>query len=156
MLLRRSYIGEFSVQRQSVFGILALVMSLCGGLLSGCSTAANIGDDALRVASVGRVQATPFADILHGNDCRAGLDTAYGFPRESRGMKNGVFVVQSFSCRGDRINAKVSLTNHSGEPMYCFAQTETAQPGVWVAPQSAGFFEYTYADRAYHDCRRAD
>ena len=87
--------------------------------------------------------------------CRAALDATYGFTRESRAMKNGVFVVQSFDCKADKIVASVSLTNHSGDPMYCFAQTETAQR-VSGSPPRRRDTEYTYASTAYQDCERID
>ncbi len=133
--------------------LASIVILLSGSALAACSTAATVGDGAIRMASLGRVQATPLADFGAAKDCRTALTEVYGFPRESRGMKNGVFVVQSFGCRGDQITAKVRMTNHTDEPMYCFAETDNTRPGVWIAPKSGGFFEYAYSESAFQDCR---
>lgn len=122
------------------------------GLVASCATAAGLGDDALHMATLGRVQATPFSDPLAAKACRQGLETSLGFPRESRAMKQGVLVVQSFDCKADQIVAKVSLTNRTGDPKYCFAETESSQSGVYLPPMGVGFFEYTFSDSARQDC----
>ena len=130
-------------------------LALAGLLLSACATAASTGDSVLRTASLGRIQATPFTDRVETGDCRAALDATYGFVRESRAMKNGVFVVQAFDCKADRIVAEVSLNNYTTEPMHCFAETENDVYGVTLAPKAAGFFEYSYAEQVYQDCQPA-
>lgn len=120
--------------------------------LTGCETAGGLGDDAIRLATYGRVQATPFADVQETKACRESLSQSLGFPRESRAMKNGVLVVQSYDCKADRIIATVSLTNRSSEPMFCFAETEDTVAGVHVAPGGISRFEYSYTESAYQNC----
>jgi len=120
--------------------------------LASCESVAVMGDDALRKVSYGRIQATPFMDARETKECRTALVQALGFPKESRAMKNGVMVVQSFDCKAERIVAKVSLTNHNATPMFCFAETEDAIEGVRVAPKGVSYFEYSYAQSAYQDC----
>jgi len=136
----------------------AVALKLCAGLslLSACATAASTGDDAIRIASFGRIQATPFTDTLETRDCREALDATYGFSRESRGMKNGVFIVQTYDCEADRVVARVSLKNYSERPMSCFAETDTGRHDVTMAPGSLGFFEYSFAGPVYLDCARAN
>ena len=124
-------------------------------LLGACATAASAGDEAIRKASFGRVQATPFSDTLATKDCREALTSTYGFPRESRSMKNGVFVVQTFDCKANTIVARVSLNNYSKQAMACFAQTEGGRRGTIIAAGAAGSFEYSYADQVYLDCEQA-
>ena len=127
-------------------------LSYAGLVLGGCATAASTGDAIIQKASLGRIQATPFSDQVLSRDCRAALDATYGFVRETRGMKNGVFVVQSFSCKADHIVAKVSLNNYTSEPTRCFAETESGVFSATIAPKASGFFEYSYASQAYQDC----
>ena len=129
----------------------SFLVALC---LPACESAAGLGDDAIRFASYGRVQATPFMDAQNKKTCQAALKQALGFPKEARAMKNGVMVVQSFQCEAERIVAKVSLNNHSTKPMYCFAETEDTVEGVRIAPMSMGYFEYSYAESAYQDCQQ--
>lgn|GEM_PF-2756198 len=136
-------------------GLSALSLALGFTVMSGCSTGAEIGDSAIRFASVGQVQATPFSDVLNAKDCRAALSAVYGFPREARGMRHGVFTVQSYDCKGDTIVANVALNNYTPNPMYCFAETEAERVGVWVAPTGSGFFEYSYSEQAVLDCLQA-
>ena len=131
---------------------LALASLVAAFALTGCETAAVMGDDALRKVSYGRIQATPFMDARETKECRTALVQALGFPKESRAMKNGVMVVQRFDCKAERIVAKVSLTNHNATPMFCFAETENALEGVRVAPKGVSYFEYSYAQSAYQDC----
>ncbi len=146
-------VGETSVLHILLENSRTSASHLLGAfMLSACATAASIGDDAVQIASVGRVDATPFSDILKTKNCRAALDSTFGFARESRGMKNGVFVVQAFDCKADRIVANVSLNNYAPQAMFCFAQTESGRIGSWIAPESVGFFEYSYANHAYLDC----
>ena len=124
-------------------------------LLGACATAASAGDEAIRKASFGRVQATPFSDTLATKDCREELTSTYGFPRESRSMKNGVFVVQTFDCNANKIIVRVSLNNFTKQAMSCFAETETGRRDTTVAPGAAGSFEYSYADQVYLNCEQA-
>ena len=131
---------------------LCIVSGVAAILLASCETAAVIGDDALRTVSRGQIQATPFMDARDKKECRAALVQALGFPMESRAMKNGVMVVQTFDCEAERVVAKVSLTNHNPTPMFCFAETEVALEGVRVAPRGVSYFEYSYAQSAYQDC----
>ncbi len=131
---------------------VALASLVAAFALVSCETAAVMGDDALRKVSYGRIQATPFMDARETKECRTALVQALGFPKESRGMKNGVMVVQSFDCKAERIVARVSLTNHNATPMFCFAETEEALEGVRVAPNGVSYFEYSYAQSAYQDC----
>lgn len=133
----------------------AIASVLAGLALTGCETASEMGDDALRTLSNGRIQATPFMDARDKKECREALVQALGFPKESRAMKNGVMVVQTFDCEAERIVAKVSLTNHNQAPMFCFAETEDALAGVRVAPQAVSYFEYSYTQSAYQDCERS-
>ena len=128
-------------------------LGLSGLLLSACATAASTGDDVIRTASLGRIQATPFTDHMLTRDCRAALDATYGFVREARSMKNGVFVVQAFDCKADLIIAEVSLNNYTAAPMHCFAQTENGVYGVTIAPKASGFFEYAFGEQAFQDCQ---
>ena len=104
------------------------------------------------MATLGRVQATPFSDPLKAKTCREGLDATLGFPRESRAMKRGVLVVQSFDCKADQIVARVSLTNRTDQPRYCFAETDATRSGVYIPPMGVGFFEYRFSDSARQDC----
>lgn len=144
---------EMKVAR-SVPAIPVPTLSICFGLitLSACSTAASVGDETLRRASLGRIQASPFTDIVETQNCRDTLDAAYGFTRESRAMKNGVFVVQTYDCQANRIVASVSLNNYTADPVYCFAETEDGIDGVSVAPKAIGYFEYSYTVQAYQAC----
>lgn len=122
-------------------------------MLGACATAASTGDDVIRKASFGRIVATPFTDRIQAQDCRAALDAAYGFTRESRSMKNGVFVVQAFDCNADRIVVEVSMNNYTADPMHCYAETDRGVSGVTIAPKAAGFFEYAHSGQVYQDCR---
>lgn len=136
--------------------IATLALGASCALQCACTTAATVGDETIRMASLGRVQATPFTDTLETRDCRQSLDATYGFARESRAMKNGVFVVQTYDCKADHVIARVSLNNYTEYPMRCFAETETGEQGVTIAAESAGSFEYSYADQVYMNCRQAD
>jgi hypothetical protein len=90
-------------------------------------------------------------DTIDTRDCREALDATYGFPRESRAMKNGVFVVQTYDCRARRVVAQVSLNNFTDHPMTCSAETEAGREGATIAPGSLGFFEYSFAVQTYSD-----
>ncbi|MEO0606835.1 MAG: hypothetical protein AAFY82_01290 [Pseudomonadota bacterium] len=132
-------------------GGLAIMTGLIA--LTGCQSAAEFGDDAIRVGSYGHIQATPFMDAVQAKSCRDSLTQTLGFPRESRGMKNGVMVVQNFECKAEQVVAKVSLTNRSETAMYCFAETETDTSGVYLPPLGVGFFEYAFKHSAWQDCQ---
>ena len=141
-------------KRQSLAVISASMAAMFVGL-SGCESVAEFGDDAIRVGSYGHIQATPFMDAIHAKSCRDSLTQSLGFPKESRAMKNGVMVVQNFECKAERVVAKVSLTNRSEAPMYCFAETENSVSGVYLPPLGVGFFEYSFTDSAWQDCELA-
>ena len=138
-----------SLIAKSRTGICTLLIAIA---LPACETAAGLGDDAIRMATYGRIQATPFTDAQNKKTCQAALVQALGFPKESRAMRNGVMVVQSYDCKAERVVAKVSLTNHTSEPMFCFAETEGEVAGVLVAPRGVSYFEYSYSNSAYQDC----
>lgn len=143
------------VRNGKSFAIISAAGAAMMMTLSACETAAEFGDDALRVGSRGHIQATPFMDAIHAKSCRDSLTETLGFPKQSRAMKNGVMVVQNFDCEAERVIAKVSLTNRSDAPMYCFAETETNISGVYLPPMGVGFFEYSFTDSAWQDCQRA-
>ena len=121
-----------------------------------CATAASTGDDVIRKASFGRIQATPFVDHLQAKDCRSSLESTYGFTRESRAMKNGVFVVETFDCKADLVVVGVSLSNYTTGPMRCYAETDKGTAEVTIAPKGAGFFEYAYSTEAFQTCESLD
>lgn len=123
-----------------------------GMLLSGCAATAGISEDAIRLASLNRIQATPFTDRLDAKNCQAALDQAFGFPRSSLDVKRGVRVSQVYSCEGSNVIAKVSLKNLNDHPMYCGAVTESSEAGTWVGPQGVAFFEYAFAETRNYDC----
>ena len=128
-----------------------------GGLClftAACGNTAAIGDSAIRTASLGRVQATPFTDMQDKKDCREALNRVLGFPLQSRAMKNGVFVVQTFDCAAERIEVSASLSNQTTQAMYCFAATEEQVYDIYVAPNATARLDYTYVQSAEQDCRR--
>lgn len=143
------------VRNRKAFAMISAAGAAMLMTLSACETAAEFGDDALRVGSRGHIQATPFMDAINAKSCRENLTQSLGFPRESRAMKNGVMVVQNFDCEAERVIAKVSLTNRSNDPMYCFAETETSISGTYLPPMGVGFFEYSFTDSAWQDCQLA-
>lgn len=118
----------------------------------GCETTASFGDEALNRASFNRIQATPFTNRLDAKDCRASLDQAFGFPRASLDVKNGVKVSQAYTCEGKTIVAKVNLNNLNAHPMYCAAFTDDTETGAWIGPQGVAFFEYKFLDSRTYDC----
>lgn len=128
------------------------VICILASVLAGCTTAASVSEDALRRATFNRIQATPFTDRIDAKACRQSLDQAYGFPRKSLAIKEGVQVSQAYSCKGQEIIAKVSLKNLNPHPMYCAAFTETDEIGVWVGPSGISVFEYSFADAVSYDC----
>lgn len=136
-----------SVSRTLIAGSLFLVASACG------NTAA-IGDSAIRTASLGRIQATPFTDMQDKKDCREALVQVLGFPLQSRAMKNGVFVVQTYDCAAERIEVSASLSNQTAQTMYCFAATEEQVYDIYVAPNATARLDYTYVQSAEQDCQR--
>ncbi|NQY39540.1 MAG: hypothetical protein HRT80_05505 [Henriciella sp.] len=123
-----------------------------GMALSGCSTAADVSENAIRLASFNRIQATPFTDRIDAKDCQASLDEVFGFPRTSLDVKRGVRVSQAYSCDGRNVVSKVRLRNLNNHPMYCGALTESSEAGTWVGPQGVAFFEYAFAESRTYDC----
>lgn len=133
----------------------AAIICILGIVLAGCTTAASVSENALRRASFHRIQATPFTDQIDAKACRQSLDQAYGFPRNSLAIKEGVQVSQDYSCKGEVIVAQVTLKNLNPHPMYCAAFTETDEIGAWVGPGGTSFFEYSFVDAASYDCFEA-
>ena len=123
-----------------------------GIILSGCTTAADMSENAIRLASFNRIQATPFTDRVEAKDCQASLDEVFGFPRTSLDVKRGVRVSQAYSCEGRNVVSRVSLKNLNDHPMYCGALTESSEAGTWVGPQGVAFFEYAFAETRTYDC----
>ncbi|MFN3214074.1 MAG: hypothetical protein ACE37M_13300 [Henriciella sp.] len=120
--------------------------------LAGCETTASLSEAAIRRASFDRVHATPFTDQLDAKKCRASLDQAFGFPRSSLAVRNGVKVTQDYACKGKTIIAKVSLTNLNDHTMYCAATTETGESGAMVGPHGVAFLEYGFLNAVTYDC----
>ena len=125
-------------------------------VLCSCATVASTGDEVIRKASLGRIQATPFVNHLQTKDCQSSLDSTYGFTRESRAMKNGVFVVETFDCKADLVVVGVSLSNYTTGPMRCYAETDKGTSEVTIVPKGAGFFEYAYSTEAFQTCESLD
>ena len=132
--------------------LLPLTVSAFGVLLAGCETAAGVSEDALRLASFNRIQATPFTDRLDAKDCRESLDQMFGFPRSSLDVKHGVQISQAYSCDGKTVLAQVTLKNLNDQPMYCAAFTESAETGAWVGPRGVAMFEYAFNETRNYDC----
>ena len=120
--------------------------------LGACESTASLSEEAIRRVSFDRIQATPFTDQLDAKKCRASLDQAFGFPRSSLAVKNGVKVSQDFSCKGQNVIAKVSLTNLNDHTMYCAAASKTGETGVMVGPNGVAFLEYAFIDASTYDC----
>ncbi|MEL6859725.1 MAG: hypothetical protein AAFO74_15155 [Pseudomonadota bacterium] len=121
-------------------------------ILSGCNSAAQLSEHALQRASFGRINATPFTDLLEGEKCRDRLEHAVGFTQQSIAVKNGVQVTQDYHCKAERIVSRVNLKNLNGHAMHCMAQTEDNEVGVTVGPYGMAHFEYSFAERASQMC----
>jgi uncharacterized lipoprotein YehR (DUF1307 family) len=120
--------------------------------LAACESTASLSEEAIRRVSFDRIQATPFTDQLDAKKCRASLDQAFGFPRSSLAVKNGVKVSQDYTCKGKTIIAKVSLTNLNDHTMYCAATSEIRETGAMVGPHGVAFLEYAFLDATTYDC----
>jgi len=131
----------------SSFSLLTLA-----GILAGCSSAAQFGDDAIRVSSFGRVQATPFMDVVNEEACRENLLRAVGFTHQTMAVTDGVQVSQTYQCHAERIVAQVNLKNLTGVPMQCVAQTEESEFGANVGPYGFASFEYSFVRGTNHSC----
>ena len=136
--------------------IRSLNMVVALSLLSACATAATAGAAGLRMASMGRIQATPFSDQIATRSCRDELTKAIGFTHQTHAEHNGVYAVQSFECRANQLFATVSLNNRSDDPMFCFAESDVGIQGVHVPPRGVGFFEYSFSHSAHQSCELAD
>lgn len=133
---------------------LPLFTAAIGLILSGCAAAAGLSEDAVRVASFNRIQATPFTDRMDAKACQAALDEVFGFPRTSLDVKHGVRISQAYACEGSKVTAKVRLKNLNDFPMYCSAMTEASEAGTWVGPHGVAFFEYAFTETRDYDCFR--
>ena len=120
--------------------------------LASCSTAAQLTDDAIQRASFGRIDATPFTDIIEVEKCRDRLARAVGFTHQSTAVMNGVHVTQVYHCKAERVVSRVNLKNLNGHPMQCVAQTEDQQVGAQMGPYGVAHFEYSYAEHASQTC----
>ena len=129
-----------------------LVASALGIVLAGCETAAGMSEEAVRLASFNRIQATPFTDRYEAKDCRESLDQMFGFPRTSLDVKHGVQISQAYSCEGESVIAQVTLKNLNDQPMYCAAFTESSETGAWVGPHGVALFEYAFTKTRSYDC----
>lgn len=130
-------------------GLIAIALA---GAMGGCATAAKLGDDAIREGSFGRIQATPFMDVVNERSCKTALDHAMGFSKQSLAVVNGVQVKQAYHCEAERVVARVSLKNLTATPMQCVADTDLAQSGVRVGPYGVAQYEYAYVQVASHTC----
>lgn len=129
------------------------LLSVCAiAVLPGCIGAAKFGDDALRTTSLGRVQATPFMDFVHTEQCRETLTRAIGFTHETRTVTNGVQIVQSFQCNADNIVARVSLKNLNPYTMQCVTRTEDGEHASVVEPFGFARLEYAFRQSSSHAC----
>lgn len=130
----------------------SLSVLVMAGFLASCTSAAQLGDDAIRVSSFGRVQATPFMDVIKQEECRETLLRAVGFTHQSLGVTEGVQIKQVYHCEAERIVARVNLKNLTGAPMQCVAQTEDAEFAAQVGPYGLAAFEYSFARGAHYSC----
>lgn len=130
--------------------IIASVFSL--GLISACAGSAQFGDDAIRKASLGRIQVTPFMDHVNTEQCRAALTQAIGFTHKTHAVTNGVQIVQSFQCDSDQIIAQVSLKNLNSYTMQCVTRTEDGEHASVVEPFGFARFNYAFHHSSSHAC----
>lgn len=118
----------------------------------GCTNAAQFGDGAIRKASFGRVQATPFMDFVNTEQCRESLTQAVGFTHQTQTVTEGVQIVQSFECDADRMIAHVTLKNLNAYTMQCIARTEEGEFAAVVEPFGFASFDYTFRHSSSHAC----
>lgn len=122
------------------------------GMAMGCTNAAQFGDGAIRKASFGRVQATPFMDFVNTEQCRESLTQAVGFTHQTQTVTEGVQIVQSFECDADRMIAHVTLKNLNAYTMQCIARTEEGEFAAVVEPFGFARFDYTFRHSSSHAC----
>lgn len=122
------------------------------GLFSGCTSAAQFGDGAIRTSTLGRIQATPFMDVVDTEACRKSLTQSIGFTHKTQSVSNGVHVTQAYRCDADRVLASVSLKNMNAYPMQCVARTEDAEHGSVVEPYGFARFDYAFRTATSHSC----
>ena len=122
------------------------------GLVSGCISAAQFGDDSLRKGSFGRIQATPFMDFVNTEQCRDSLTQAIGFTHQTRSVTNGVQIVQAFECQADHIRANVTLKNLNAYSMQCITRTEDGEYASIVEPLGFARFDYAFQQSSSHAC----
>ena len=122
------------------------------GLLSSCASAAQFGDGAIRTSTLGRVQATPFMDLVDTQACRDALTQSIGFTHKTQSVTNGVHITQAYRCDADRVLASVSLKNLNPHPMKCVARTEEFEHGSVVEPYGFARFEYAFRTATSHNC----
>ena len=120
--------------------------------LTACVGAAQFGDKALRTTSLGRIEATPFMDFVHTEQCRETLTQAIGFTHQTQTVTNGVQIVQSFQCSADDIIARVSLKNLNPYTMQCVTRTEDGERAAVVEPFGFARFEYAFQQSSSHAC----
>ena len=130
----------------------SLAVLLLVGPLASCTSAARLTDEALRTGSFGRIQATPFMDVIHEQNCRETLLRTVGFTKQTLAVTEGVQVSQVYHCRAERIVAKVNLKNLTGAEMQCVARTEDSETGARIGPYGVANFEYSFARGASHSC----
>lgn len=130
-------------------GLLSIFASL---VLTACVGAAQFGDQAIRTTSLGRVQATPFMDFVHTEQCRDTLTQAIGFTHQTQTVTEGVQIVQSFQCDADSIIARVSLKNLNPYTMQCVTRTESGEHASVVEPFGFARFEYAFQHSSSHAC----
>ena len=130
----------------------SLITFLSIGVLASCTSAAQFGDGAIRTSTLGRIQATPFMDVVDTEACRKALTQTIGFPHKTQSVTNGVHVTQAYRCDADRVLASVSLKNLNPYPMKCVARTEDAQHGSVVEPYGFARFEYAFRTATSHNC----
>ncbi|MEM9178715.1 MAG: hypothetical protein AAGA89_03350 [Pseudomonadota bacterium] len=131
---------------------VSLLSSLAIAGLTACAGAAQFGDDALRTTSLGRIQATPFMDFVHTEQCRDTLTQAIGFTHQTQTVTNGVQIVQSFQCDAENIVARVSLKNLNAYAMQCVTRTEDGEHASVVEPFGFARFEYAFQQSSSHAC----
>lgn len=129
---------------------LSSIIGLAG--LTACVGAAQFGDDTLRTTSLGRIQATPFMDFVHTEQCRETLTQAIGFTHQTQTVANGVQIVQSFQCNAADIVARVSLKNLNPYTMQCVTRTEDGEHASVVEPFGFARFEYAFQQSSSHAC----
>lgn len=132
---------------------LSIVTGLAAlSLLTGCTNAAQFGDNTLRKASFGRVQATPFMDFVNTEQCRDSLTQAIGFTHQTQTVTDGVQIVQAFECEADQVIAHVTLKNLNAYTMQCIARTEDGEYAAIVEPYGFARFDYVFRHSSSHAC----